>query len=137
MGGGGNKNPIKQAINIATEAVHAPVREVARAVGADGIVDLSNGLRDTERKIGIGAVDLANNEKGKQQKKADAASAEANRIAGIQAAEVQKQNDAAAYAESESNRMSAGSKSRTLLTGPKGLDDENGVTISRRTLRAR
>ena len=132
----GKKNPIKQVIQASGNILHNPIREAARAVGADGIVKGMDKLKDVHNKVGIGAVDLINDEKGKQQKKADAANAEASKQAAVASAAEAKRVDAANFAASEAERMSAGSASRTLLTGPGGLDDE-GPTIARRTLQAR
>lgn len=133
----GKKNPLKEVVKASGNILHNPIREVARAVGADGVVKGMDDLKGLHDKVGIGAIDLANNEKGKQQKKAD----EANRIAEGQARsaaeDAAKKQAAADYQASEAERMSAGSKSRTLLTGPDGLQDEEDVSISRRTLRAR
>lgn len=133
----GKKNPLKEVVKASGNILHNPIREVARAVGADGIVKGMDDLKKLHNDVGIGAIDLANNEKGKQQKKAD----EANRAAE---AEAKKQGEAAAarqaaadFQASETERMSAGSASRTLLTGPAGLDDEENLSISRRTLAAR
>ena len=132
----GKKNPIKQVIQASGDVLHNPIREAARAVGADGIVKGMDKLKDVHNKVGIGAVDLINDEKGKQQKKADAANAEASKQAAVaQAAETKRVNDAN-FAASEAERMSAGSASRTLLTGPAGLEDED-PTIARRVLQAR
>lgn len=133
----GKKNPIKQVVNAATEVYTAPYREGARAIGADGIVGLAQGAENLGNKIGEGAIDLANNEKGKQQKKADAANAEAEKKQGELAAMETSRVNAANFAASEAERMSGGSKSRTLLTGPAGLDDEENRSITRRTLQAR
>jgi hypothetical protein len=135
--GGGNKNPLKQIVNAAADIAVAPIRETARAVGADGIVRGADDVKNFGSSVGNGIIDLANNEKGKQQKKADEASAVEEKKNAAVAADASAKQQADAFAASESARMSAGSKSRTLLTGPSGLEDEDGVTISRKTLKAR
>lgn len=133
----GSKNPIKEVIKGATDLVVAPIRETARAVGADGVVDLTQGTKNFVDNLGSGAIDLANNEKKKKQQQADAASTvveQANQSAA--ASESQRQSQAA-HDAIENERMASGSKSRTLLTGPAGLDDEEDMTISRKTLSGR
>jgi hypothetical protein len=133
----GKKNPLKEVIKGAADLAVAPLRETSRAIGADGIVRGLDDVKDFAAGVSTGAIDLANNEKGKQQKKADAANAEAAKQAR-NASETAARNQAAAdFQASEAERMSAGSKSRTLLTGPAGLDDAEDMSISRRTLRAR
>lgn len=133
----GKKNPLKEIVNASQNVLFNPIREVARTAGADGIVRGIDSVKQTYNDIGNGAIDLANNEKGKQQKKADAAAGEAAKIATATAAAETERTNAANYAASEADRMSAGSKSRTLLTGPAGLDDEDSRSITRRTLQAR
>lgn len=132
----GKKNPLKEIVKASGNILHNPIREVARAVGADGVVKGMDDLKKIHNDIGIGAIDLANNEKGKQQKKADAENAKQEEIARGAAAAESARVQAAETAAIESERMSAGSKSRTLLTGPAGLEDEE-QSISRRTLQAR
>lgn len=132
----GKKNPLKQVVEASGNILFNPAREVARAVGADGAVKFFDQGKKLHNDIGIGAIDLANDEKGKQQKKADEANRQAEATARTAAEDQSKKQAAADYAASEESRMSAGSASRTLLTGPAGLDDED-VSISRRTLRAR
>lgn len=132
MGGG---NPLKKVIKEATNLVATPYREAARAVGADGLVKGIQGAQDFATGVGVGGIDLANNEKGKQQKKADAANAESDGIARKAAAAASASAATAETARIEGDRMNSGSKSRTLLTGPAGLDDEEeNKSISRRTL---
>ena len=61
----GKKNPIKQVISAAVDLTHNPAREIARAVGADGIVRGIDDVKKFEEGVGHGAIDLANNEKGR------------------------------------------------------------------------
>lgn len=137
----GGSNPIKKIVDEVTtgtvELGTGIIREGARAVGADGIVDGAEKLKEETRKGAAGLSDMAT---GEDKKQAAAAKIKADQQAAVDnanaEAEKKKQNDAA-FAASEEKRMAAGSKSRTLLTGPKGLEDEDGVTMSRRTLTAR
>jgi len=54
MGGG---NPLKQIVNTVTDVVTKPFREVARAVGADGVVDAVDSVRDTQRGVTVAIID--------------------------------------------------------------------------------
>lgn len=132
----GKKNPLKQIVQASQNVLFNPLREVARGVGAEGAVNFFDGAKKVYNDVGNGAIDLANNEKGKQQKKNDIRDGE---ILKQQNAAAATASAAAAAAENdriESERMSGGTASRTLLTGPKGLDDEE-KSISRRTLAGR
>lgn len=133
----GKKNPIKQVMSAAADLTFNPIREVARTVGADGAVKAINDVKGFEEKVGHGTIDLINDEKGKQKKKEKAAGEAQARIDTANAAAETERTNAANYAASEAERMSAGSKSRTLLTGPAGLDDEDNRSVTRRTLQAR
>lgn len=131
----GKKNPLKEAGHAVTGALFNPIREIGRTVGADGIVKGADDVKGAYNRVGDGGIDLTNNEKGKMQKKADIENGE---IQKKQAAAAASAASAAATAENdrmESERMSGGTASRTLLTGPAGLEDEE-QSISRRTLRA-
>lgn len=134
----GKKNPLKEVVKGAVNIVANPIREVARTVGADGIVKGVDSVKKIGTDVGYGAIDLANDEKGKQKRKAEAENAIAAGQAAVVAEADNKKKDEAAYAASEAERMASGSKSRTLLTGPAGLDDEEETkSITRRTLSAR
>jgi hypothetical protein len=113
-------------------------REIAQAVGADGVVKGIDKWNNFQRNTASGVVSLAYDEKGKAKRASD----EANKVAKAKsdlAADAEKKRVAAAESDRiEGERMSAGSKSRTLLTGPAGLEDnEDSQNISRRTLSAR
>lgn len=132
----GKKNPVKQVIKAAGDTVAIPYREAARAVGADGIVNTIDGVRAMGEKYTNEVVDFAS---GSAKKKKEEAK-EGERIqAGRQAEAAMDESKRLAAAETariEGERMSAGSKSRTLLTGPAGLEDEESG-ITRRTLQGR
>ena len=142
----GKNSVVQQITRAATDVVAAPVRETARAVGADGIVNLADNVK---REVDSGVQLVGDYASGDAQEQAAAAKAEsaaaetakeAETVKTIEA-ETKKKEDAT-NAEIESKRMAAGSKSRTLLTGAKGLSDETDasgkpITISRRTLKAR
>ena len=134
----GSKNPIKQLTQAATDLVTKPVSMAARAVGAGGIEDLANNANRELVAGGDMVVDLANNEGQKQKAKADAENAAAQ-AKDKENADIESKRVATAENDRiEGERMSAGSKSRTLLTGPAGLEDEEGEkSTARRTLSAR
>lgn len=132
----GKKNPIKEATKAITNVVFNPVREVARTVGLKDAVKGVDNIKKVYNDVGIGGVDLLNNEKGKQQKKNDIRDGE---ILKQQAAAGAASAAAASTAENnriEAERMGGGTASRTLLTGPAGLEEEE-KNITRRTLAGR
>lgn len=134
--GKSKKNPIKQGFKSVTGAIFNPVREVARAVGVKDAVKGIDNVNREFNKHHTDVLDLVNNEKGKTQKKndirdgADLANAAAASAASTAASTAKE------TAEMEAERMLGGSKSRTLLTGPAGLEDEE-ENITRRTLAGR
>ena len=130
MGGG---NPLKQIVNTVTDVVAKPFREAARAVGADGVVDAVDSIRDKQRGVTGAIIDTTSGKASQMKKDAEAGAAKAQQNADAEAAGEKKRAQEAANAKRESDRMSAGEKSKTLLTGSSGLDDEE--SISRRTLR--
>ena len=128
----GSKNPIKSIVNAAVGAVTRPFEEVAGAVGLSGISDaLSGARRGLSGAVNTG-IDLASGKidqmKKDQKKQAQRAEAE------FQAGETEKRRQAQVAENNriEGERMKVGSGARTLLTGPKGLDEEESIT--RRTL---
>lgn len=140
MGGG---NPVKKAIQVVTKAVTGgyavdAIKEGAQVVGAKGVADLATNYNQTVEKGFEMAYNMASG-KDKEMK------AEAEAAAKEQAAQAQRENEAEQARETsernaaiEKERMAAGSASRTLLTGPAGLEDEeDGVSISRKYLSAR
>lgn len=132
----GKKNPIAQVIKAAGDTVAIPYREAARTVGADGIVSAIDGARGMGEKYTNETLNLATGSAAK--KKAEAKEGEqiaADRQAVV-AGDEAKRLAAAESARIENERMGAGSKSRTLLTGPAGLEDEE-TGITRRTLQGR
>lgn len=129
----GKKNPIKQATEGITNAVFNPLRETARAVGLDDAVRGVDDVKKVYNDVGKGGIDLANNEKGKQRKKADREIGEMQKQQALAASNASAAAAAAENSRIEGERMNAGSASRTLLTGPAGLEDEED-SISRRTL---
>lgn len=139
MGGG---NPVKQVTDAVTDTFVAPTRELARAAGLDGVVDLAENIK---REAAAGTQLVSDLATGEGKRKAEEAAKKANAAAAAENTRIEgenKQKEAAANAAVEDARMSAGSKSRTLLTGPKGLEDETDasgqpITMSRKTLRAR
>jgi hypothetical protein len=139
----GNSNPIKQITDAATDIVSAPIRETSRTLGLDGVV---NAAEDFKRFGTTSAEMIAGEITGDNKKKKEEAAAEeaTKKAAEDNATNLQNEADAKkkkdeATAEIEKERMAAGSKSRTLLTGPRGLEEEDGqrISASRRTLRAR
>lgn len=129
----GKKNPIKQLVKTTTDVFTNPVRETARAIGADGVVDVINQGKSFVTGSTNSAIDLASGKTSQMKKEA---AAEGARQAAAQQAAFSESQRQAQLAESnriESERMSAGQKSRTLLTGSSGLDEEE--SISRRVLR--
>lgn len=138
----GKNSVVQQIARAATDVTVAPIRETARAVGAKGVVDLANNFN---REV-TGALqqvgDLVSGDNKKQAAESAAASAQAEAEAAKKETEQVKAKENDAKAQVEKERMAAGSRARTLLTGPKGLTEEtdaNGkpITISRRTLKAR
>jgi hypothetical protein len=140
----GGKNPVKQLAQIAVESFvpgASQVRTVeagANAVGAQGVADAANDFTKTTGQVGDGIIDQASGDAKKKAEEATRNEAAAGAAADAAAAEEKKRLMGAEAASRESARMAAGSKSRTLLTGPAGLEDENGKkSVSRRTLAAR
>jgi hypothetical protein len=130
----GGKNPLKEIGSIVTDIVANPVREVARAVGADGVVDGINKVKDFSNGGRDWLIDKGS---GKDKRMKKDAENENNRIVGINAANAktaEKKRAVAAETAIEEKRMAGDSASRTLLTGGTGLDDEED-SVSRRTLK--
>lgn len=138
MGGG---NPIKQITRAATDVVEGvvvnPIRETARVVGADGVVEAADQLNAGLDHIGTQTGEVISGENVKRDKERAAAAGAAQAVETERQVQEDKKQKDEANAEIERDRMAAGSRSRTLLTGPRGLEDEEGVTISRRTLGGR
>jgi hypothetical protein len=135
----GNKNPLRDVVDAGAKYVMAPAlvgREIAKTVGADGVVNAIDGVKNAYTDIGNGAIDLANDEAGKQKRAGDAREKENENAQRANAAASASQAQSAETARMESDRMAGGSASRTLLTGPAGLEDEE-KSISRRTLSGR
>lgn len=129
----GSKNPLKQVFKATGDLVTNPLRETARAIGADGVVDALDKGKDFYNGINNSLIDKAS---GKEKRLAQEAEAAGERKAGMArsaAAAETSRKAAAANAAVEAERMSGGSASRTLLTGPAGLEDEE-ESISRKTL---
>lgn len=133
----GKKNPIKQVISAAVDTVHIPEREIARAVGAQGLSDLYDKQRLTEKKYANETLDFATGSAAKKKKEAKEGEAINAQRQAVAAGEAATRAQQAETARIENERMSAGSQSRTLLTGPGGLEDEEGVGASRRLLQGR
>ncbi len=132
MGGG---NPVKRLLDDGSDIVHNPAREIARAVGADGLVDKIDGFKDKHNAFDKGLVDKVSGKESKMKKERDANNA---KIAAANKAseEMQaKQAGLAAEKKIEDARMAGDSATRTLLTGGTGLEDDEEESISRRTLR--
>lgn len=132
----GKKSVVRQAIDGVQDMNYNGVRDIASAVGADGVVKTIDQEKEKGGGFAQGVLDEASGAKGKRQDAADAETGRQEEVARGVAAADRARTAAAATAKSEEERMSSGSKSRTLLTGPAGLEDEE-ESISRRTLRAR
>ena len=131
----GKKNPIKQTISTMADYLHDPASRALRQLGATGAADFVDGVKNKQNALGDATIDKVNGSDKKKKQDME----EGQRIAAAGAASAaDAESKRLALAEStriEDERMSAGSKSRTLLTGPAGLEDEE-QSISRRTLRA-
>lgn len=138
----GKNSVVQQVVRGVTDVVVAPARETARVVGAEGVVE---GWDNVKKEVDSGFQqigDLASGDNKKQAAESAAmeAAKEAEAVKEVEADTKKKETEANNAIEEK--RMSAGSRSRTLLTGPKGLDEETDstgkkITISRRTLKAR
>ncbi len=128
-------NPIKQLKKAAVDVLAKPTREVSRAVGADGLVSKIDSASGTVNALGDFAVDRVSGKYDQQKKQMQSMEAAAVNAATM---ENQKRAAAASAAETariENERMSGGSKARTLLTGASGLDEEDeNASYTRRTL---
>lgn len=135
MGGGGGSvgNFIKDTLDVGSDiGLGAPSR-IFRQIGLTGVSDGIDKVKGFADGINNKVVDMATGDDKRQKAKAKA---ENNRVAGIHAAAASRSAAEASAAETarvEGERMSAGSGSRTLLTGPKGLEDEEG-SVSRKYL---
>ena len=134
MGGG---NPLRQIVTAATDVVLSPIRETARAVGLDGVVQAAEGVKDFAGNTTQQISDLATGEGAKREKEYEGRVAAEQGAAAETAQTETRRQVAAVNSEAETARMAAGSRSRTLLTGPKGLEDDTKVPTARRTLSAR
>ncbi len=131
MGGG---NPVKKVIKKVTHDLTRPTREVARSIGADGVVNYIDKENATIKGYSDAAIDKGS---GKDKRMKAAADQENQRLQGIAANNSRAAAQQAADAETsriEGERMAGDSSTRTLLTGPQGLEDEE-ESISRKVLR--
>jgi hypothetical protein len=130
MGGG---NPIKQVVDRAIEGAHQPARYISERLGLQGVADVATSLEGFEKGLSDKAF-------GEDKKKAEAKRKGEEEADALIEGENKKRSLAAgeaAFEASEKERMGAGGGARTLLTGPKGLEDDENMTISRRTLTGR
>jgi hypothetical protein len=132
---GKGKNPIKEAGRLITDAATTPFRETSRAAGADGIVDAIDGSTEALGNYQSGLVDKTSGKDKRMKKDAAEAAASAQAAANADADSKAKQAAAAEANRLDQERMNSGaSKSRTLLTGGTGLEDDEEMSISRKTL---
>jgi hypothetical protein len=133
----GKKNPIEQAVTgVADATLIRPTRDIANAVGAQGVADGIDQAQGRHSELGNQVLDMASGDAKKKKEEAHAGTARDEARAASAAADEAKRLGLAENARIEGERMSQGSKSRTLLTGPAGLGDEAGG-MSRRTLQGR
>lgn len=126
--GGGSKNPIKRIVNAGTR--------VGAAVLTGGLTELN----DTGKNIGRGAEGAVGgimdevsgkNERIAKEQATLEAQGQARRERDLVTAEEDRKR--LAFQREDEARM-AGSRSQTLLTGASGLEDDEDLTVSRRTL---
>lgn len=132
----GKKNPIKQIASAVVDTIHIPEREIARGVGLQGVSDAFDTQRLTEKKHINETLDFATGSAKKKKEEAREGTRRDEANAAAAAGEENKRLGLAETARIEEERMGTGSRSRTLLTGPAGLEDEAGG-MSRRTLQGR
>lgn len=131
---GKSKNVFKQIGEVGTDFTSKTFGNIARTVGADGLADFVDKQTKSGQKVTGGLVDKLSGRQGRLEQNAkDEASKQAG-IASAAAKQRQVAADKAANDVVESNRMNVGSQSRTLLTGGTGLEDDENLSVSRRTL---